>query len=198
MFVGDSNSATKNEVKERTWFELATAGSPPKTDPTKESMACSRQPVRSTLLYARRLAWTKTMLLSLQSRQTICYCQLSLTFHSLAHWPTLPLKMGLFRTISIGATFSKDGTLRKTDLQDQCCSRQARRVFDASADTALQYKEAKQKQESASSGQSKSEVEAQEALAKHSSLWRSIQDELNKYRRTKYVCRIVYEREFST
>ena len=188
MFMGNIAEVKKNEVEgKKPGLNTKTAGSPPDIDPTKEADGVFyRQPVSSTLFVCKEQACldkdnfdkpaveAKNLLLS-----TI------IDIPQLGTLATLPLKNGTFQNNTIGATFAEDGTLTKLIYKTNAAAAKAAGVFDASADTALQYKEAKLKQESAKLGQSKSEVEAQDALVQAKLSLKKHQDELDKYLKDK-------------
>lgn len=188
MFMGKIAEVKKKEVEGKdSGSHTKTAGLPPDIDPTKEANGVFyRQPARSTLFVCKEqdcldpdnadkpAVEAKNLLLS-----TV------IDIPQLGTLATLPLKNGTFQNNTIGASFAEDGALTQLIYKTNAVAAKAAGVFDASAETALQYKEAKRKQETAKLGQSKSEVEAQEALLEAQLSLEKKQDELDKYRKDK-------------
>ena len=94
----------------------------------------------------------------------------------------LPLKNGPFQNNNLTASFAESGALTKLTYKTNAQAAKAAEVFDASADTILKFRSAKQNQAAAKLNADVSELEARKKLVDAQLAFEKAQADLDKFR----------------
>lgn len=94
----------------------------------------------------------------------------------------LPLKNTAFQNNTIAASFSEGGALTKLTYKSNAAAAEAAKVFDASADTVVKFKDAKRNQEKAKLDVAASELEARKKMVEAQLALEKAQADLAKFR----------------
>lgn len=140
-----------------------------------------RQPVKATLLVCKQLACVDASG-DLAAEPSAVVLSGPVDLPQLGPLAVLPLKNTAFQNNTIGASFSEGGGLTKLTYKSNAAAAEAAKVFDASADTVVKFKEAKRNQEKAKLDVAASELEARKKMVEAQLALEKAQADLAKFR----------------